>query len=45
METKKMIIEIAEELHRQLKIVSATQGVSMRQLIIEAIEEIIKINK
>jgi predicted HicB family RNase H-like nuclease len=42
METKQLIVEIAEDLHRKLKIISAEKGVPIKHLMIRAIEEIIK---
>ena len=43
MKDKKMIITLAEELHRQLKIESAKTGKSMNLLIVESIKELINI--
>jgi predicted HicB family RNase H-like nuclease len=41
METKQLIVEIAEELHKRLKVISAEKGIPMKRLVIEAIEELL----
>jgi len=41
-ETKQLIVEVAEELHTKLKVISAKKGIPMKQLVITAIEQIIK---
>ena len=42
METKQLIVEIAEELHTKLKIMAAEKKTSMSQLIIEVVEKLTK---
>lgn len=37
-------IEIPEEVHKKIKILSATEGVSLKELIIKALEEEVKRN-
>lgn len=42
METKQLIVEVAEELHTKLKLISVEKGIPMKHLVIRAIEQIIK---
>jgi hypothetical protein len=42
MEQKQLIIEMAENLHKKLKLLSVKNNTSMRALIIQAIQELTK---
>jgi predicted HicB family RNase H-like nuclease len=42
---KRLVVDLPEELHKELKIMSAKEGKKMRELIVEMIEKRIEGNK